>query len=199
MNYVKILGSSGSKSKNLGTTSFQISRDIIIDTGNVINILGDKSSLINHIFLTHSHSDHIADLPFLLDSFFENRKEILTIYASKETIEVLKEHTFNDKVWPDFSKINLIGSENKSLAFKEIKENKIVHSFHLLKTREAANQTFVEVHLVFDNLISLVEAHKVSDSIESKIKKLDKKRDWNITIHLDPYDDLKVDKFIINN
>lgn len=80
-----------------------------------------------------------------------------------------------------------------------IKENKIVRSFHLLKTREAANQTFVEVHLVFDNLISLVEAHKVSDSIESKIKKLDKKRDWNITIHLDPYDDLKVDKFIINN
>ncbi|MDN5068570.1 HD domain-containing phosphohydrolase [Aliarcobacter butzleri] len=123
MNYVKILGSSGSKSKNLGTTSFQISRDIIIDTGNVINILGDKSSLINHIFLTHSHSDHIADLPFLLDSFFENRKETLTIYASKETIEVLKEHTFNDKVWPDFSKINLIGSEKESLAFKEIKEN----------------------------------------------------------------------------
>ena len=55
------------------------------------------------------------------------------------------------------------------------------------------------MHLVFDNLISLVEAHKVSDSIESKIKKLDKKRDWNITIHLDPYDDLKIDKFIINN
>lgn len=80
-----------------------------------------------------------------------------------------------------------------------IKENKRIHSFHLLKTREAANQTFVEVHLVFDNLISLVEAHKVSDSIESKIKKLDKKRDWNITIHLDPYDDLKIDKFIINN
>lgn len=73
-----------------------------------------------------------------------------------------------------------------------IKQNDKVNTYHLLKTREAANQTFVEVHLVFNCLITLMEAHKASDSIENSIKKLDEKRDWIINIHMDPYDDFKI-------
>lgn len=75
-----------------------------------------------------------------------------------------------------------------------INENEKVNTYHLLKTREAANQTFVEVHLVFNCLITLMEAHKVGDSIENKIKKLDSNRDWIINIHLDPYDDYKINE-----
>jgi ferrous-iron efflux pump FieF len=75
---------------------------------------------------------------------------------------------------------------------KIIKENNKVNAYHLLKTREAGHQTFVEVHLVFDCIITLMEAHKASDSIEYKIKKLDKKRNWIINIHMDPYDDFKM-------
>ena len=73
-----------------------------------------------------------------------------------------------------------------------IKENGRVNAYHLLKTREAANQTFVEVHLVFDCIITLMDAHRASDSIEHKIKKLDKNRNWIINIHMDPYDDFKM-------
>ena len=73
-----------------------------------------------------------------------------------------------------------------------IKENDKVNTYHLLKTREAGHQTFVEVHLVFNCLITLMEAHKASDSIENKIIKLDNKRDWIINIHMDPYDDFKI-------
>ena len=69
-----------------------------------------------------------------------------------------------------------------------------VNTFHLLKTREAGHQTFVEVHLVFDCLITLMEAHKTSDFIENRIKKLDKNREWIINIHLDPYDDFKINE-----
>jgi len=73
-----------------------------------------------------------------------------------------------------------------------IKDNDRVNAYHLLKTREAANQTFVEVHLVFDCIITLMDAHRASDSIEYKIKKLDKNRNWIINIHMDPYDDFKM-------
>ncbi len=111
MNYVKILGASGTKTKNSGTTSFQISKEILVDAGNIINILGEQSQFVNHVFLTHSHSDHITDLPFLIEAFFENRTEPLTIYASKETIASLKNHTFNNEIWPDFSKIKTISIE----------------------------------------------------------------------------------------
>ncbi len=121
MNYLKILGASGSKTKLTGTSSFQIYKDILVDAGNVINTLGEEALNINHIFLTHSHSDHIIDLPFIIEAFFEQRTEPLTIYASKETIESIKMHTFNNKIWPDFTKINLIGKKEKSLILKEIK------------------------------------------------------------------------------
>ena len=85
-----------------------------------------------------------------------------------------------------------VDSELVSKIEEIIKENNKVNAYHLLKTREAANQTFVEVHLVFDCIITLMEAHRASDSIENKIKKLDKKRDWIINIHMDPYDDFKI-------
>ena len=123
MNFINILGASGSKTKDTGTTSFQIFTDILIDAGNVISVLGEEAIKINHIFLTHSHSDHILDLPFIIESFFESRKETLYIYASKETIKSLKEHTFNDSIWPDFSKINLLNSDKKALEFIEIEAN----------------------------------------------------------------------------
>lgn len=121
MNYIKVLGASGSKMKNKGTTSFQVSKDILVDAGNVLNALGENTEFVNHVFLTHSHADHITDLPFIVEGFFEKRTEPLTIYASKETIESLKKHTFNNQIWPDFSKINLLNNDKKSLIFKEIK------------------------------------------------------------------------------
>lgn len=49
----------------------------------------------------------------------------------------------------------------------------------------------MEVHLVFDCLITLMEAHKISDRIENKIRKIDKKKKWVINIHMDPYDDFE--------
>lgn len=64
-----------------------------------------------------------------------------------------------------------------------------VNNHHLLKTREVGNKIFVEVHLVFDCLITLMEAHKISDRIENKIRKIDKEKNWIINIHMDPYDD----------
>ena len=70
-----------------------------------------------------------------------------------------------------------------------IDEEEKVNTYHMLKTREAGHQTFVDVHLVFDCLITLMEAHRSSDSIESKVRDIDKTRDWIINIHLDPYDD----------
>jgi HD-GYP domain-containing protein (c-di-GMP phosphodiesterase class II) len=126
MNYIKILGASGSKAKNLNTTSFQIYKDIVIDAGNILNALGDEARHINHIFLTHSHADHITDLPFIIETFFDKRETPLTIYALEETLDVLKKHSFNDVIWPDFTKIKLLNKNEFSLILKPIKYNEII-------------------------------------------------------------------------
>ena len=72
-----------------------------------------------------------------------------------------------------------------------------IFDFHLLKTREAANQIFVDVHLVLNSQITLLNAHRVSDRIEASIVKIDAKKTWIINIHLDPYDDSARDKEVL--
>ena len=75
-----------------------------------------------------------------------------------------------------------------------IQNEEVVNDHHFLKTRTAGGDNFVEVHLVFDCLISLMDAHRASDRIEEQIEKLDKSKNWVINIHLDPYDDSDINK-----
>ncbi len=69
-----------------------------------------------------------------------------------------------------------------------------VTGFHFLRTRHSANTNFVDVHLVFTSDVLLLEAHRISDRIEDKIKALDKENDWVMNIHLDPYDDSNIEE-----
>ena len=73
-----------------------------------------------------------------------------------------------------------------------IESEESVTGFHFLRTRHSANTNFVDVHLVFTPDVLLLDAHRVSDSIEDKIKKLDHENEWVMNIHLDPYDDSHV-------
>ncbi len=124
MDYVKILGAYGTKSVHEGTTCIQVSEKVLIDAGNIINPLKDDAKKIEHIFLTHSHIDHIVDLPFLIDLYYADQKHTLQIYALKETIDTLKKHIFNFDIYPDFSQINLQDSECKALEFNCIEYGK---------------------------------------------------------------------------
>jgi len=107
---------------------------------------------------------------------------IYIIYSAYELIEegilVLLDRALEDEVSEKI--IDIIHNE------------KVVNDHHFLKTRTAGNDNFVEVHLVFDCLISLMEAHKASDRIEDKIKTLDSTKNWVINIHMDPYDDSEI-------
>lgn len=72
---------------------------------------------------------------------------------------------------------------------KIIKENKAVTSYNDLRTRQVWNIKYVEVNLVFNPEILLIDAHRVWNHIESKISKIDKDCEWNIMVHLDPFED----------
>lgn len=103
---IKILGCSGGIGLNLRTTSMLVDDDILIDAGTGVGDLAmDQLLKIDHIFLTHSHLDHIASIPFLLDTVMGFRQAPVTIHASKETITTLRTHIFNWEIWPDFNKI----------------------------------------------------------------------------------------------
>jgi len=114
---VKVLGAAGSYSHEGKATSFLIGKNIVIDAGNMIQGLGEECCNIEHVFISHTHFDHIVDLPFVIESYFECREKPLKVYALSETINILQEHLFNWSIWPDFQKITLKNSEEKSLQF----------------------------------------------------------------------------------
>jgi len=61
-----------------------------------------KTVDIEHILLTQSHFAHIRDLPLIIENYYEKREKTLKIYGLSSTLEVLKNHLFNDIIWPKF-------------------------------------------------------------------------------------------------
>jgi len=103
---LRILGCSGGIGGSLRTTSMLLDRDVLIDAGTGAGDLSlSELSEIDHVFLTHSHLDHVTSIPFMLDSTAYMRDRPLTIYALAETINSLRQHIFNWIIWPDFSQI----------------------------------------------------------------------------------------------
>jgi 3',5'-cyclic-nucleotide phosphodiesterase len=104
---VRILGCSGGIGGNgLRTTCLAVDDDILIDAGTGAGDLSlEALARIDHVFVTHAHLDHIACLPFILDSVGEMRSAPLTMYATQETRDIIHAHIFNWRIWPDFSRI----------------------------------------------------------------------------------------------
>lgn len=103
---LKILGCSGGIGSGSHTTSMLLDEDILIDAGTGVGELDfDKLMYIDHIFITHSHLDHVVSIPFLVDTVGCVRDKPITIYATHPTLEILKQHLFNWAIWPDFSQI----------------------------------------------------------------------------------------------
>lgn len=103
---VKVLGCSGGIGDDRHTTSFLIDDDILLDAGTgVTRLTREALARVDHIFLTHSHLDHILCLPLLLDSVAGERGHALVLHALPEVLQILKDHLFNWRIWPDFSRI----------------------------------------------------------------------------------------------
>ncbi|MDH5570312.1 MAG: 3',5'-cyclic-nucleotide phosphodiesterase [Gammaproteobacteria bacterium] len=101
---VTVLGCSGGIAETLRTTSLLLNDEVLIDAGTGVGELSLASmSLIKNIFLTHSHMDHIASIPLLVDSIFDRIEAPINIHGLEATIQALQHHIFNNIIWPDFS------------------------------------------------------------------------------------------------
>jgi len=101
---IRVLGCSGGiGGRQRRTTALLVDDDILVDAGTgVADLPLAELALIDHVFLTHSHLDHIASLPLLVDSVSDLRDRPLIVYATAETLEVIGTHIFNWVIWPDF-------------------------------------------------------------------------------------------------
>jgi ribonuclease BN (tRNA processing enzyme) len=104
---LRVLGCSGGiGGRHLRTTSFLVDNDVLIDAGSGVGDLPlAELTRIDHIFVTHSHLDHVTSIPFLVDTVGGMRDKPITVHATAPTIEILRNHLFNWAIWPDFAEI----------------------------------------------------------------------------------------------
>lgn len=103
---LRILGCSGGIGQGRRTTCLMIDDDILIDAGSGISVLTlDEMARIRHIFMTHSHLDHVTHLPLMVDSIFDRIRSPVVVHGQPATLKALQDHIFNWHIWPDFAKL----------------------------------------------------------------------------------------------
>ena len=103
---VRVLGCSGAIAKDCRTTSFLVDQDVLVDAGTGVGDLTlQEMRGIEHVLLTHSHLDHVAALPLMIDAIGSQLTKPVKVYALAGTIAALQNHIFNNVIWPDFSRI----------------------------------------------------------------------------------------------
>jgi ribonuclease BN (tRNA processing enzyme) len=108
---LRVLGCSGSIAAGSRTTSFLLDDDVLVDAGTGVGDLTlDEMAGIDHIVLSHSHLDHVLGIPLLADSVMRRRLATkpfrpLQVHALRDTLQALRQHLFNDVLWPDFTRL----------------------------------------------------------------------------------------------
>ena len=102
----RVLGCSGGELPRHRTTCFLVDGSLAIDAGALTASLPlEKLLEVDDIVLTHSHFDHVKDVPLLADLLVGRRDTPVRVHASTACARTLKESVFNDELWPDFTRI----------------------------------------------------------------------------------------------
>src|SRR5436190_3580453 len=122
---IRVLGCSGGIGGSLRTTSFLVDDDVLLDAGTGVGDLSlEALAKIDHIFVSHSHLDHVTSIPFLVDTVCWMRGAPIVVYGIKETLDILRTHLFNWRLWPDFTQIP--DAQKPFMVYRELQVGEVV-------------------------------------------------------------------------
>lgn len=126
---IQVLGCSGGIEPQNRTTSFLLDDDTLMDAGSgVCDLPLATLQGIHHVFLTHSHFDHLVGLPLLAEGVSRYRAARnlppIQVYAPAATLECLQRNIFNGHIWPDFT--CLPDAARPTLAFVALEEGQAI-------------------------------------------------------------------------
>ena len=103
---LSVLGCHGGELPSCRTTCFLLDDVLALDAGALCSTLSLEALLrLDNIVVSHSHFDHVKDLPLLADLLVGRRETPVTIWASRECSKTLRDNMFNNALWPDFTRI----------------------------------------------------------------------------------------------
>ncbi|MCI0572870.1 MAG: 3',5'-cyclic-nucleotide phosphodiesterase [Myxococcaceae bacterium] len=103
---LQVLGCHGGELPSCRSTCFLVDDVLALDAGALTSTLSlERLCRVDHVLITHSHLDHVKDLPLMADLVVGRRKTPVTLWASTACARTLRENLFNDALWPDFTRI----------------------------------------------------------------------------------------------
>lgn len=119
---LKVLGCYGSEGPGFRTSCFLVNRTLAIDAGALTSGLSlTDQAKVNAVLISHTHLDHIQDLGFLADNMYGRREKPVRVYGLKRSLEFIKEHFMNNRIWPDFTQILIPNSKEPVIIYEEVK------------------------------------------------------------------------------
>ena len=117
---LRVLGSAGAEMPDFKPPAFLIDEHLLLDAGTIGAVLTEEEQKkLQHIFITHSHLDHIRGIPALADNIIlKNFQHSVSLHSIREVISAMQHHLFNNIIWPDFTSIP--SSEHPVLALETI-------------------------------------------------------------------------------
>jgi cAMP phosphodiesterase len=103
---LRVLGCHGGELPKHRTTSFLVDGVLSLDAGSLCGVLElEELMQVDDVVLTHSHLDHVKDLPLMADLLVGRREKPVVIHASTVCARTLHKSIFNNELWPDFTRI----------------------------------------------------------------------------------------------
>ncbi len=115
---LRVLGCHGGESLHHRSTSFLLDDRVGLDAGATSTMLTlEEQIALDAIVVSHAHLDHVRDLASLADNRCQGAQRPLVVAGTRETLRALREHFFNNVLWPDFSAIPLVHGGGPTVKF----------------------------------------------------------------------------------
>lgn len=97
----------GESSRHQILATYLINDSVAIDAG-VLGLLSplEAQRRVRHVFLSHSHLDHLATLPIFIDNVYMPGPNCPSVWGSSQVLETLQRDLFNDRLWPDMIRLS---------------------------------------------------------------------------------------------
>lgn len=82
----------------------------------------EDQARIEHIFISHTHIDHVASLPVFLENVYTPDDRCVKVHGSRAVLDCLRQDLFNNRLWPDFVELSL--TNPPFLQMHELEEQK---------------------------------------------------------------------------
>ncbi len=103
---LKVLGCYGGRLPGKKLTSFLIDDTILVDAGSATAMLSkEELTKIKTIIVSHSHLDHVYDIPLLGDVIIAPDMEPREIVCIEPTANAISELLMGNVIWPDFTSL----------------------------------------------------------------------------------------------